>query len=257
MKIFADQNSEEMRAQMEQWDKARTRGKIATGVVVITAGVLFLVREMGVQLPQWIFSWQMLLIAIGVISGVKSGFRKIGWLVLVLLGSGFLLKDFVPEWNFSRLIWPVAIIVVGLYILFRPKRTTTWKECQRWNGKTGYEQVVADPSDHIEINAVFSGVEKHVTSKTFKGGEVNAVFGGVELNLTQADIDGAVELEINNVFAGTRLVVPPHWELKSELSAFLGGVEDKRMQTNQVGDSKKVLVIKGNAVFGGIEIASY
>ncbi|HMW10948.1 MAG TPA: LiaF-related protein, partial [Bacteroidia bacterium] len=90
-----------------------------------------------------------------------------------------------------------------------------------------------------------------------KGGEVSAVFGGAEINFMQADIQGRVELEVNQVFGGTKLIVPAHWEIKSEIAAVLGSVEDKRPLRGTTTDEKKVLILRGTTVFGGIDINSY
>jgi predicted membrane protein len=105
---------------------------------------------------------------------------------------------------------------------------------------------------------VFGGVKKNVVSKNFKGGEINNVFGGSEINLTQADFTGIITLEINNVFGGTKLIVPSHWQLKSEITAVMGGVEDRRnIQPNSGIVPDKILIINGNTFFGGIDIRNY
>jgi hypothetical protein len=65
------------------------------------------------------------------------------------------------------------------------------------------------------------------------------------------------QLEINAVFGGVRLVIPPHWSLQSELTAFMGSVEDKRPVSRDASPNEKILILKGHAVFGGIEVQSY
>jgi predicted membrane protein len=86
--------------------------------------------------------------------------------------------------------------------------------------------------DYLDTVAVFGGVRKNVTSKDFKGGEVVCVLGGAEINLSQSIINGQASLELVNVLGGTKLIVPPHWEIKSEVVAIFGGIEDKRIQQN-------------------------
>jgi hypothetical protein len=112
--------------------------------------------------------------------------------------------------------------------------------------------------DYLDVSAVFGTVTRNVISKNFKGGEVNAVFGGAEINLSQADFEGVVELELNQVFGGTKLIVPANWKIHSEQSAVFGGIEDKRpVQPVSSVAENKVLKLKGDCVFGGIEIRSY
>ncbi|HQU99856.1 MAG TPA: hypothetical protein PLO59_01795, partial [Bacteroidia bacterium] len=167
--------------------------------------------------------------------------------------------------HLHRYMWPIGIILVGIYIMIKPRvnfknNQTEWNkyEAAMGNQSTGASYQSSSASDFVEASAVFGSVKKIVVSKDFKGGELNAVFGSAELNLIQADITQIVELEVNAVFGGTRLIVPTHWEIKSELTAVLGGIEDKRhIIRNPEAGSNKFLVLKGNAVFGGIEILSF
>ena len=81
--------------------------------------------------------------------------------------------------------------------------------------------------------------------------------GGSEINLLLADIKHEVVLEINNVFGGTKLIVPANWDVKNDVTAIFGGIEDKRSMNTTPPDPSKVLVIKGTCLFGGIEVANY
>ena len=44
------------------------------------------------------------------------------------------------------------------------------------------------PSDYVDEISVFSGSEKIITSKEFKGGKMTSIFGGTSLNLVNADL---------------------------------------------------------------------
>ena len=245
-----------------RWEKNHRKGKIFGGLIIIAAGCLFLAKEMGSVIPSWIFTWQMILIVLGLYVGIKHNFQRIGWLILILVGSAFLLRDYMPDYNFTHYLWPVALIIVGVYIILKPRSRyrhhwRKWDKYKNWQQENeGQQRGQAD--DYIDISAVFGGVKKNIISKNFKGGEVNCVFGGGEINLSQADINGTADLEVNAVFGGARLILPPHWLVKSELTAVLGNVEDKRPQYKDANtDQSKVLILRGNAVFGGIEINSY
>jgi predicted membrane protein len=237
-------------------------GRLFTGILILAAGILFLMRELGFLIPEWIFSWQVLLITIGIMISIRHRFRKLSGVVLIIIGTTFFLRDYVPQFNYANLLWPVALILIGLYMLLRKDHGPGhWRRHGAYSGGnqtnvTNEDELTAD--DMIYANAVFGSVEKIVISKNFRGGQANAVFGGTKIDLSQADIQGTVTMEINSVFGGNQLVVPPHWDVKSELHAVLGGVEDKRHQRpgTQV-DPTKVLILKGAAVFGGIEISSY
>ena len=160
---------------------------------------------------------------------------------------------------------PIVIIIVGLSFIFRPHRfgrhggycspRQRMRHFRRFGHMPPEANEPVDGDDYFEINSVFGSVKKNIVSKNFRGGEVNAVFGGAELNLSQADIVQSADLEINTVFGGMRLIVPQHWEIKSELNAVMGSVEDKRpIQVKTTTDTSKILILRGSAVFGGIEI---
>jgi hypothetical protein len=245
----------------KEWEEQHRRGRFFAGLFIVGAGVLFLAREMGVVLPEWLFTWQMILITLGVFSGLKHRFRHIGWVVMVAIGGAFMAREYLPEYDFSHYIWPAMIILVGLVIMLKPKRKNAWcrhRRRNRWHQR--YEESAGLPAtneEYIDVSAVFGGIKKNIVSKNFRGGEINCVFGGAEINFMQADFQDTIELEVNAVFGGAGLIIPPHWEIKSEMTAVLGGVEDKRpLHTGTVSQGKK-LILKGTAVFGGIEIKSY
>lgn len=263
---------------MKEWEKTHRRGRIMGGLLVITAGSLFLAREMGEAIPEWVFSWKMLLIAIGLHIAVKHSFRRFFWLPFVLVGSIFLItQDIAPELSMSKYLWPAAIIMIGIAIIFKPRKKCNpyqynrwkkqqwkhcnWDECKEKNGEQKhfqYSKEAGSPEDYINADIIFSGVKKNIISKDFKGGKINIVFGGAELNLSQSDIQGKAEIEISQVFGGFKLIVPANWKIKSELETIMSGLEDKRNVRNDVvSETDKVLVLKGSVVFGGIEIKSY
>jgi len=108
----------------------------------------------------------------------------------------------------------------------------------------------------LEVVTIFGNVKKLVYSKNFKGGDVVSIFGGAEINLTHADFNGNITIELVQIFGGAKLIVPPHWQIRSEMIAVFGGIEDKRPPQNTY-DEDKVIILNGTTFFGGIEIRSY
>lgn len=221
----------------------------------------------------------MLLIAVGIYTGVKHQFRNIGFIFPIIVGTVFLLNDFFPGFFPQHYLMPLALIAVGLLIIFKPRGPRfdrPWQDPGHQGGSSpndgksygdpGFSQGPSaanatvennftDTADIIRETAVFGGIRKAMISKNFLGGEVSAVFGSAEINLMQAEILQSARLELNAVFGSVRLIVPAHWQVKMETNAVLGGVEDKRSKHAIYAD--KVLVLEGNAVFGGIQIESY
>lgn len=238
-------------------------GRILAGFLVVIVGGVLLLRNTGVVFPDWLFTWQMFLIVLGVFIGAKHSFRRSGWWIVSLVGLVFMFDEFFYNLSIGHLFWPVIIIVAGLIMIFKPKKhwhNDEWrKRCEdKYSKYYTNTNETTNPEDHIESVSIFGGVKKNIISKNFKGGEIVCVFGGSEINLMQADINGRVVLEVVQIFGGTKLIVPAHWQVVPEMVAILGGIEDKRPPyTDKQVDETKVLVISGTSVFGGIDIRSY
>ncbi len=249
---------------------SRLSANLGLGLLFITIGVLLFSREVGADLPDWLFRWEMILIVVGLGIGLKSRFRDLGWLAVSGVGLFFLADDIWPEMNARRYFLPVAFLVVGCVILMKirgRRRNVVNEEPVRTNesGFTYVPEVIDFPStagantgafsqeERVDIAAVFSGINKKIFSKNFKGGEVVSVFGGAEIDLMNADmVNGPIELEVVGIFGGTTLFLPSNWYVQSELASIFGGVDDKRK--NPMPDPNKVIIIKGVFVFGGMEI---
>jgi len=234
-------------------------GRIFAGLFLLVIGAFLVAKESGFFFPSWLFSWQMLLIVIGLFIGLKKQFRNPGWIAPIAVGTFFLLDDFFPDLTIRRYFLPFGIIFVGLLLILRSKNHTNWRG--RWdnydplNNDTSNTQDADINIDRLNESVVFGNIKKNVLSKIFKGGEVSVVFGSAEIDLTKAEIVQNIKLELNSVFGSIRLIVPPHWQVKTESTAVLGSIDDNRPNTTIT--SEHILTLEGNAVFGGIEIRSY
>ncbi|HSZ33807.1 MAG TPA: DUF5668 domain-containing protein [Puia sp.] len=275
--------------------RRRHSGRVFLPLLLVVVGGLLLARQMGAGIPDWIFSWQILLIGIGIFSGLAHEFRGPGWLIMILVGTFFLLDQLIPGLDIHRFIWPAAIIVVGLVMLIRPKKPywmdhgwhEKWnqRDRERWQrrrqrrGYPGYTDTSSDSGympnpgvnigtntgadskgfsseDYIDATTVLGGIHKNILSKNFKGGDITIFMGGAEINLSQADIQGTAALDITQIMGGTKLIVPANWQVRSQLTSVFGNIEDKRQNIGNT-DPQKVLIIDGTSVFGGIEIRNY
>lgn len=236
---------------------SKATGRVLAGIVLLIVGVVLFARQLGAELPYWMFRWEMFLIVLGVFIGAKDSFRRNGWIILVLIGAFFLIDDFIIDIRLIKFFWPTLILIVGATMIFAPNRKRAWS---KWHKRHEHfdGEGVNSTNDFIDSTAVFGGVKKNIVSKDFKGGEIFNVFGGTEIDLSQSDINGIVELEITQVFGGTKLVLPAHWEVKSEITAVLGGIEDKRKNLSALNITDgKVLILRGTSVLGGIDIKSF
>jgi predicted membrane protein len=253
---------------MEQDEKKykQSRGKVSTGLFLIIVGLLLFVYKMNPGLPDWIFTWQMLLIGIGILIGIQHRFRTFFWIIPIVIGGFGLADKFNPDLNLHNYIGPLILVLLGLFFVFRRSRYPSFEERRAWKDQwrrdrwrrtdRGYE---IDPSEGewLDSTSVFGGAKKVIVSKNFKGGDITCFMGGAEVDLTKSDIQGNVVMDITAVFGGVKLIIPPNWDLKIEITAVFGGVEDKRPSSVVKSDPNKLLILDGAAVFGGIEVNCY
>jgi len=243
--------------------RQRKGSQILTGLFVLGVGAVLLLHQSGVYFPRWFLTWPTLLIALGILIGIKHRFRPGGWIPLIVVGAVFLSDAVAPELAFKKYIWPVLLMLAGLWIILRPKRHHhRFRHWQRQCHKNQHWQqqniaATGDASDFIDSTSVFGGVKKIVLSKNFLGGDITNFMGGTEINLTQADFNGTITIDATNIFGGTKLIVPPTWDVQSDVVAIFGGVDDKRQISGEKTDPNKVLRLDGTCLFGGIEIKSF
>ncbi len=246
----------------------RSKKGVATGLIIIGLGVVLLLRKMDVIIPNWVTSWQMILIFIGAAIGISSNFRKPASWILMGLGAIFLINDiFYIPFQIREYFWPLLIIGIGFIILIRPRKKKSYHINSDFSKggafeegdeqTTSYKSSAAYDADKIDSVSIFNGLKRRVQSRRFKGGEAVTVFGGTEINLLDADFEGTIELESVVIFGGMKLIVPPNWEVRNNVNGILGGVEDKRSSAVQVVPDDKVIVLTGTVVFGGLDIVNY
>jgi predicted membrane protein len=252
MEIIDPKQKQEFESRRQQSSAVSTdSGRLVAGLVILTIGVMWMLRKMGYYLPDWLFSWQMILIVVGIFVGSRNSFVPGPWLIPVAIGTIFLVDYWLPDFSLRYYFWPIILITAGVILIFTAGSRKMFRKRRARN--TGN----LSDSDTIDSNVVFGSEERMMTSKNFKGGEINCVFGSTECNLSDADISGTVVLEVNQVFGNTELIVPASWTVKLESSSVMGSIEDARHFTKDKADSSKILVIKGSAVLGSITIKSY
>lgn len=240
-------------------------GHVWTGIFLLIIGGAALLRaslapDIYDQF-KWFFTWQMLLIALGFFMGIRHNFRGGAWFILMVIGSVFLVNEFFPELMLRKFIWPIALIVLGLFFIMRPRRRHPFVN-EYIDEKSGSEIEKAVPGstsaeDYIDTTSIFGGVKKNVISKNFKGGDITNIMGGSEIDLSQADFNGTATIDLTQVFGGCKLIVPSNWTVKTQMAAIFGGVEDKRNIQNVALDPNKILILDGTSIFAGIEIRNY
>ncbi|MCU4177023.1 LiaF transmembrane domain-containing protein [Carboxylicivirga sp. N1Y90] len=220
------------------------------GLFIILAGSILLMGTMDL-LPSNIyyilFSWPMILVAIGVINLIKKEY--VPALIMMAVGFFFLSPRLFEEIHYGDLFryWPVLVILAGVQFIFRKKKPFT---------STHH---LGDDADTIDEVDIFGGGVTQVESQNFKGGKITAIFGGGEISMERCQLSeqGAV-LDLAVIFGGTKIIVPRDWNVRTEMVSIFGGFADKRNYFSENNsDPSKTLTIKGVAIFGGGELKNF
>lgn len=236
---------------------ARNNGsKVIFGIILLCLGVLFLLKRLHLIPPLHFHDvWPFVVLFIGLLIGVRNGFRNAGSWILIAIGVAHLIPtfDFMVGDNqitSRELAAPALLIGLGIIIILNNRKKKDYNLPLTSNTVTG---------DAIQVDVVFGGRREFVTSKNFQGGKVSATFGGAEINLIQADFGtDVVVLELRATFGGIELIVPAHWVITNEMESAFGAVEDqRRMHAGDTLEGRKTLVLRGSCTFGGVEIKSF
>ncbi len=242
-----------METPKERYSNNKQMRKYVLAVLVIFAGFLLLLVNTGFLPPpikHIIFSWPMLLICIGLVSLAGTESRTPGYILLIIGGFFLLPRIFLFTFNVTNVFWPMILIAIGVLILSKRTSVHPWKQ------KTATGQSGEDGYLHEEN--IFSHSKHKIVHQDFHGGYINCVFGGAEVDLTQANLaDGVNELEVNTVFGGVIMIVPSDWKVQLKTTSIFGGFSDKRVHLKESTDPSRMLIIKGNTIFGGGELKSY
>jgi predicted membrane protein len=248
---------------MSEAPRSHNLGRLIFGLSVVAFGVLFLLSNLNmIESSNYLRYWPVVLVAFGLaklLQPRESGGRMFGF-ILGSVGVFLLLKEFgkihFDLWDF----WPAILVLMGLSIIWgalghgRRRRS-----CFR--GRRGVSVTIngqenpprVDPDSTMDVNSVFGGNERVVTSQDFRGGTISTIMGGCEVDFRQASISGGeAVLDISVVFGGVELRIPEDWKVVLRTSAVIGGVDDKTRKP--VGEASKTLVITGNVIFGGLEV---
>jgi predicted membrane protein len=228
-----------------------TNNRAIIGLILVLVGLFLVLRNTGF-FPDFIdhvvFSWPMLLVAIGLIMTLGSTEKTAGIIVMAVGGFFLIPMIFRETFHAYNMFWPSIFIIIGIIFIV-----------SRRSGINAVTTKGIAGDDWVDYVNIFSGGERQIVSQNFKGGKITAIFGGTELDLTKANLaPGRSDLEIACIFGGATIIVPDDWFVTIEVTPILGGFNDSRkLNPGRTIDPSKQLSIKGAVIFGGGEVKSY
>ena len=235
--------------------KRSGRTHLLLGIVLMFLG-LFLIADLADIIPwsfrDYIFTWQVLLIGLGIIF-ISNKENKSTGIILIAIGTFFLLPDLIEEipYYWKRLFWPSMLIILGLVVIFGSRRHGSGAGCCG-------DKKRAFGEDYLDDVAIFGGGDRIIHSQNFQGGRITNIFGGSKYNMSGARLaEGRHKLEVLMIFGGSKFIIPEGWDVRVEVTSVFGGFSDKRVRSLVEKERDRSLVISGIAIFGGGEIVNY
>ena len=222
----------------------RRRGDHGLGTAVVGLGLLGLgatltLDNLGLVDKHTIQPyWPVLLILLGVSHLLQE--RWFGGVVWSAVGAALLVANLNLVSFEVWALWPLLLVLFGGRML--------------WAVARGRRRVVEDSADTFHATAVLGGVTRRITAAEFAGGSATALMGGCEVDLTGcAPAGGPAEISAFAMWGGVEIKVPEDWEVRVKGTALLGGFEDNT-HPSAGGGGRKVLVVSGMAIMGGVEV---
>ena len=237
------------------------RGSLFALMLIVAGAALFLdnlgifpIRNIGAYWPIFIIVW-----GVWTLDRWRNPIALVWALALIAWGSLLILGNLHIIQVTGSVFWPVMLIAFGVMLLLRPMRFSEWQERFRMQ-PPGRRFAPKDSffGNRMNESTVFGSLNRRVETQQFEGGKLDAVFGSIELDLSGAAIsspDRLAILEVSAVFGGVEITVPRTWRVLVKAAAVFGGCDDRTVPPRpEPGLEPATLVIRGAAVFGGIEI---
>lgn len=240
----------------------RTPNTVVWAAALTVAGVLLTLGNLGIIRANVGDLWPLLLIMIGVLMLVN---RDV-WDERVRARF-----DRWREWEASH----------------REQHRSRWENPEKWENlgerirerveqrASRAEERVRDRMRHrgtfnlgrISDVAIFFSINRRVDAPDFQGGELVAVLGSIEMDLTDAQIqllptygrEGTPSrravLDATAVFGSIQIKVPRNWRVVMKGAGIFGSYDNKTVTyRGDPGTEPPVLIIRGAAVFGSVEV---
>jgi predicted membrane protein len=127
---------------METFDNnKRQNRRLGWGIFLLVLGAMFLMKNIGLFMPFWVLSWHTILLALGLWFGYRKNFRAGGWVVMVLIGGIFTLRD-VVFFDISSYTTALVLIGLGLYLILKPKKEMHFCDFGNRKSKVNFEETI-------------------------------------------------------------------------------------------------------------------
>lgn len=231
-------------------------------ILFIASGVLMFARNMGYissELFDIIVSWPSLL-TIGGLYIIYNRNYFTG--CIITLWGAYLILQKIPNVpvEAQQMIWPAILILCGIFFFLHSRKSHFHSSHMHHFHKHGSKALHFDEKiensestdGFLKSDNNFGAIKHVMLDEVFKGGLIKVNFGGTTIDLRHTKLqEGTSYIDVDCNWGGIELYLPYDWKVVNRCNVFVGGCDDKR---NSIPDNNKVLVIRGNISFGGLEI---
>ncbi|MDR3266976.1 MAG: LiaF-related protein [Tannerella sp.] len=237
------------------------RNKLIFGGLVITVGIVLFGLNFGFipkLLKPILFSWQMLIILLGIVELFRTRFFR--GIILLLVGGFFLIPNFykaIPEYfawaseDFVRIYWPLLLIAGGIILIIYwllPEKYKRYHHCYHFHGNRRHH-FHGDKRHHWNYSYDYSYDNAECKSDCKDNGEDEKC--NSDAQSSESYKKGSGRLDKNVVFASCDEIYLDEVFTGGEINAVFGNVElDLRRTTLSEGETR----LEINDVFGSIEL---
>lgn len=229
----------------------KTLKGILWGLISILIGVAIILKILDIPFSLFFDGWWTLFIIVPCTVGLITEKSKGGNLIGILIGVGLLLaaRDIISFGTFIKLICPVALILIGLYIIYRSViRKSSQNDLTEEKAKPETEG-----SSDSEYSSIFSGEKINFDGKSFFGTRLNAIFGSVKCDLRGAYITQDVIVHTVAIFGNVELLLPANVRVSVDSSSiFLGDISN--LTKNTADPSAPTVTIRPVCILGSISV---
>jgi len=225
---------------------SRASAQVVVGLLVIGLGVLFLLDNLGlIPFRNAISFWPIAFIVGGVsmLAGDDERRPRPLGVAFIIVGIVLLLQRMGFIFFSWHVVWPLLLILGGGHLLYR--------SMTRGRHGTVLDKDGVRSGNLLDVTAILGGVERRISTPDFRGGDITAVLGGCELDLRESSIASEAVIDVFAFCGGVNIKVPADWTVILQGTPIMGGFTQK---TVAPPDGSKRLIIRGQAVMGGVEV---
>lgn len=233
----------------------KNNSTLVTSLIFLGIGVFWFLKKWGISFPEWLFSWPMILVAVGIFIGIGDRFKNPASYILVALGVLFLIEPYInlPR-RLYEFLWPSIMIGVGLIILINYIKNRN-KPAEAPKKKVAFDaQGNVVQNDALNISTILSETTRLVESKAFTGGNITTIMGNTKIHLGRAGFNGQAILQATVLMGEVKIIIPADCEVVVETNTIMGAVNDKRAHRPSALDTQKRLVLTGTVIMGEIKL---